>query len=103
MNFKREMGPGGGGGGGGGGTARIERLTSGSGWMGNTEAFGSVDSQDDPFTLQQQQLLGFIQQAQVAGRADKVAALEESLCEIESLMSARGHRERTFEYGDIWL
>ena len=86
VNFKREMGPGG-----GGGAARIERLNSGSGWMGNTEAFGSMDSQDDPFTLQQQQLLGFIQQARAAGRADEVAALEESLCEIESLMSARGH------------
>ena len=86
VNFKREMGAGG-----GGGAARIERLNSGSGWMGNAEAFGSMDSQDDPFTLQRQQLLGFIQQARAAGRADEVAALEESLCEIESLMSQKGH------------
>ena len=79
VHFRRE----------GGGSARVERLNSGSGWMGNTEVVGSVDSQDDPFSLQQQQLVGFIQQARTAGRMDEVAALEESLCEIESLMSER--------------
>lgn len=68
------------------GSVRVQRLNSGSGWMGNSRAFGSVDSQDDPFTLQKQQLVGFIQQARAAGRMDEVAALEESLREIDDLM-----------------
>ena len=84
VNFKKE-----GGGGGEEGSVRVERLGSGSGWMSTSKAFGSIDSQDDPFTLQREQLLGYIKQARVAGRTDEVAVLEQSLCEIERLMTER--------------
>ncbi|CAI8044235.1 Rabenosyn-5 [Geodia barretti] len=84
VNFKKE-----GGGGGEEGSVRVERLASGSGWMSTSKAFGSIDSQDDPFTLQREQLLGYIQQARVAGRTDELAALEQSLREIERLMTER--------------
>lgn len=85
VHFKRDAG----GGDDREGSVRVQRLNSGSGWMGNARAFGSVDSQDDPFTLQRQQLVAFIQQARDAGRMDEVAALEKSLCEIEDLMMER--------------
>lgn len=85
VHFKRDAG----GGDDREGSVRVQRLNSGSGWMGNSRAFGSVDSQDDPFTVQRQQLVSFIQQAREAGRMDEVAALEKSLCEIEDLMMER--------------
>ena len=80
VHFKRDVG-------GGEGVATFQRLNSGSGWMGDSAVVGSVDSQEDPFTLQRQQLLGFIQQARAAGRMDEVATLEESLCQIEGHMT----------------
>ena len=90
VHFKRETpAPGGGGGGGGGGESSVRvRGHSTSGWMSSSQAWGSVDSQEDPFTLQQQQLVGFIEQARAAGRMEEVAALEQSLCEIQDHMSS---------------
>ena len=94
VNFKRE------GGGGEEGSVRVERLESGSGWMSTSKAFGSIDSQDDPFTLQREQLVGFIEQAQAAGRSDEVAALQQSLQEIERLMAEREQLPRpSMSYG----
>lgn len=83
VNFKKDVG------GGEEGSVKVERLGSGSGWMSTSKAFGSIDSQDDPFSLQREQLLGYIKQAREAGRTDEVAALEQSLCEIEKLMTER--------------
>ena len=85
VTFKKEEGGRGG---------REGRVGSGSGWIGMSRAFGSVDSQDDPFSLQRDQLLGYIDQARAAGRGDEVAALEQSLCEIERLMVERAHPEQ---------
>ena len=79
-------------------TGRTERLNSGSGWMGTSAAFGRVDSQDDPFSLQHQQLLQFIEQAKAAGRMDEVSALEQSLYDIEQQMSERD-TQRPLTYG----
>lgn len=62
------------------------RLNSGSGWIGESLAKQSVDSQEDPFVLQREQLLSYIQQAREAGRLDEVCALEASLKEIEHMM-----------------
>ena len=73
-------------GGGGDGEVRLERAMSGSGWMGTSAAFGSMDSQEDPFTLQRQQLISYIEQAHLAGRMDEVSALQQSLRDIESQM-----------------
>lgn len=95
VHFKRDAG----GGDDREGSVRVQRLNSGSGWMGNARAFGSVDSQDDPFTLQRQQLVAFIQQAREAGRMDEVAALEKSLCEIEGLMMERPPNSPIRSYG----
>ena len=81
VNFKKE--------GGEEGSVKVGRHGSGSGWMSTSKTFGSIDSQDDPFTLQREQLLGYIRQAREAGRADEVAALEQSLCEIERMMTER--------------
>lgn len=95
VHFKRDAG----GGDDREGGVSVQRLNSGSGWMGNARAFGSVDSQDDPFTLQRQQLVAFIQQAREAGRMDEVAALEKSLCEIEDLMMERPSDSPNRSYG----
>ena len=82
VHFKREAG-------GREASATLQRLNSGSGWMGDSAAVGSVDSQDDPFILQHQQLCHFIQQARQAGRMDEVATLEQSLRDIEGVMNER--------------
>lgn len=86
VNFKKE---GGGGGGEGGGVTLGVASPGGGGWMSRAKSFGSVDSQDDPFSLQREQLLGYIEQARAAGRSDEVAALEQSLFEIEKLIIER--------------
>ena len=65
---------------------KTKRSSSGSGWMGDSLAVGSVDSSEDPFVLQIQQLQSFIQQARRANRKDEVQALEASLRDIESSM-----------------
>ena len=71
------------------GERRRERRVGSSGWMSMSKTFGSIDSQDDPFSLQREQLMGYIEQARAAGRRDEVEALEQSLCEIETLMTER--------------
>ena len=53
-----------------------------SGWIASREA-GIVDTGDDPFLLQKQQLLAYIKQARAGNRLDEVAALEQSLRDIE--------------------
>ena len=80
VNFKKDNG------GGQGGAVTLERLHSGSGWMGDSLVPGSVDSHEDPFALQREQLSRFIQQAKLAGREDEVATLQKSLQEIEGVM-----------------
>lgn len=76
--------------------ARFDRTNSNSGWMSDSIVVGSIDSQEDPFVLQQQQLLSFISQARDAGRLDEVAALESSLREIEFTMD---ERKKKLSYG----
>ena len=58
-----------------------------SGWTVDSTAYGSVDSTSDPFELQRQQLLIYIEQAKKAKRHDELATLEASLRDIEALMS----------------
>ena len=84
VHFRRQAG---GGVAEGEGVVTVQRMNSGSGWMGDALDVGSVDSNEDPFTLQYQQLLIFIKQARQAGRMDEVAALEESMRDIEQQMS----------------
>ena len=79
VSFKRE-------GGGMGEEATVRVGRSGSGWMGAAREF-SVDSQDDPFSLQRKQLISYIEQAMLAGRTDEVAALQQSLHDIENQMT----------------
>ena len=76
--------------------SRSKRQNSDSGWMGDSFAVGSVDSADDPFMLQRQQLLRFIQQARQANRMDEVQALEASLRDIESAMT---EEQQQLSYG----
>ena len=71
----------------------LARSGSGSAWIGESLAEHSVDSQEDPFVLQREQLLSYIQQARVAGRLDEVHALEASLREIEFVM---GQQQRSY-------
>ncbi len=71
----------------GGKISGIQRSNSTSGWMCESTALASsVDSQDDPFALQRQRLLEYIQQARKANRMDEVHALEVSLRDIEVAM-----------------
>ena len=81
---------------GSGGRVTMERHNSDSGWMGDSFAVGSVDSTDDPFMLQRQQLLRFIQQARQANRMDEVQALEASLRDIERTMA---EEQQQLSYG----
>jgi len=74
----------------------MERHNSDSGWMGDSFAVGSVDSTDDPFMLQRQQLMRFIQQARQANRMDEVQALEASLRDIERTMA---EEQQQLSYG----
>ena len=57
-----------------------------SGWTAEPVISSTLDVEVDPFELQRQQLLSYINQAQQAKRFDEVATLKESLREIESLM-----------------
>ena len=47
------------------------------------------DSIDDPFEVQRQQLTEYLEQAKIAGRADEVAAIQESLRDIEAEIEMR--------------
>ena len=78
---------------------RPKRLDSGSGWMGDSIAVGSVDSAEDPFLLQKQQLLSFIHQARQANRMDEVQALEASLLDIERAMAEEQQEQLQLSYG----
>ena len=78
---------------------RPKRLDSGSGWMGDSIAVGSVDSAEDPFLLQKQQLLSFIHQARQANRMDEVQALEASLLDIERAMAEEQQQQLQLSYG----
>ena len=57
-----------------------------SGWTAEPAISSTLDVEVDPFELQRQQLLSYINQAEQAKRFDEVATLKESLREIESLM-----------------
>ena len=76
---------------------KSKRSSSSSGWMGDSLAVGSVDSSEDPFILQKQQLQCFIQQARRANRTDEVQALEASLRDIETSM--REQQMSSMSYG----
>ena len=54
-----------------------------------------VDTGDDPFLLQKQQLLAYIKQARAGNRMDEVAALEQSLRDIELAI----HQKQPMSYG----
>ncbi len=73
----------------------IVRKDSTSGWMCSSTVAQSVDSTEDPFDLQKQQLLAYIKQARGAGRMDEVHALEASLREIEATIL----EQRKLSYG----
>ncbi len=73
----------------------IGRKGSSSGWMCSSNVAQSVDSTEDPFDLQKQQLLVYIKQAREANRMDEVYALESSLREIEATIL----EQRKFSYG----
>ncbi len=62
----------------------IGRKGSTSGWMCSSSVARSIDSTEDPFEMQKQQLLAYIKQAREAGRMDEVHALEISLREIQA-------------------
>ena len=57
----------------------------GTGWVGTVVSRDSLTS-EDPFVVQREQLLSFIQQARLGGRQDEVEALQESLREIEHIV-----------------
>lgn len=71
------------------------RHGSQSGWMCSSTVVNSIDSSEDPFDVQRQQLLAYIKQAREAKRMDEVQTLEMSLREIEATML----RERNLNYG----
>lgn len=70
------------------------RTQSSSGWMSSMEV-NSMDSHEDPFMVQRQQLLAYIKQARAANRMDEVEALEQSLRDIEVAM----HEHTPMSYG----
>lgn len=76
---------------------RSQRLNSGSGWMGDSTAAGSVDSNEDPFEVQKQHLVLYIQQARKANRKDEVETLEAALRDIEATI--REQRLANMSYG----
>ena len=48
-----------------------------------------LDSTDDPFEVQRQQLMEYLEQAKIAGRMDEVVAIKESLRDIEAEIQMR--------------
>lgn len=73
----------------------LVRQASNSGWMCSSTVVKSIDSSEDPFDVQRQQLLSYIKQARGANRMDEVHALEMSLREIETTML----EEKKLTYG----
>lgn len=66
-----------------------ESIPSPTGWVVESAIRRRLDSSDDPFVVQQQQLLEYREQAMLAGRTDEVAAIEESLRDIEAEIQKR--------------
>ena len=60
-----------------------------TGWVVESTARSRLDSSDDPFLVQRQQLLEYREQALQAGRMDEVAAMEDSLRDIEAEIQRR--------------
>ena len=56
------------------------------GWSAAPVISDTLGDEFDPFELQRQQLLSYIEQARDAKKFDEVEALEQSLAEIESMM-----------------
>ena len=65
-----------------------------SGWIASKEV-KTVDTGEDPFLVQKDQLLAYIKQARASNRMDEVAALEQSLRDIELAM----HERQPMTYG----
>ena len=65
-----------------------------SGWIASREV-DIVDTGVDPFQLQKQQLVAYIKQARAGNRLDEVAALEQSLRDIELAI----HQQRPMAVG----
>ncbi len=59
---------------------------SSSGWSAAPVISDTLDDEFDPFELQRQQLLSYIEQAKDARKFDEMKALQESLAEIERMM-----------------
>ena len=57
-----------------------------SGWIASREVEIVDSAEADPFQLQKQQLVAYIKQARAGNRLDEVAALEQSLRDIESMI-----------------
>ena len=76
-------------------SVRVSGGSEESGWMCDTDmVVRSVDSEEDPFMVQREQLLSYITQARDANRMDEVHALEVSLRDIEAAME-----EQQMSYG----
>ena len=63
-----------------------EQTKNTSGWTAEPVISSTLVDDFDPFELQKQQLLSYIEQAKDAKRFDEVEALQLSLAEIESMM-----------------
>ena len=72
----------------------VDRGVKETGWITSRNA-EIVDTGDDPFLLQKQQLLAYIKQARAGNRMDEVAALEQSLRDIELAI----HQQEPMSYG----
>ena len=76
VGFKKEMGS----------VDMGDRGVQQSGWIATREEEIVDSAEADPFQLQKQQLLAYIKQARASNRLDEVAALEQSLRDIEMLI-----------------
>ena len=72
----------------------VDRGVQETGWI-TSRNEEIVDTGDDPFLLQKQQLLAYIKQARAGNRMDEVAALEQSLRDIELAI----HQKEPMSYG----
>ena len=75
-------------------SVEVDRGVQATGWI-TSRNEEIVDTGDDPFLLQKQQLLSYIKQAREGKRMDEVAALEQSLRDIELAI----HQKQPMAFG----
>jgi ribosomal protein L9 len=75
-------------------SVEVDRGVKETGWI-TSRSEEIVDTGDDPFLLQKQQLLSYIKQARAGNRMDEVAALEQSLRDIELAI----HQKQPMAFG----